>query len=60
MWYHNISDPEKENRESKSTIPTLFGTTLDKVHLAVLAIVCGLNVSDGFDISQRLKVKDMF
>ncbi|KAF5289881.1 hypothetical protein FQR65_LT02015 [Abscondita terminalis] len=35
-------------------IPTLFGSYFERVQLAVLAIVCGNNVEDGFGIAFRI------
>ncbi|KAJ8925266.1 hypothetical protein NQ315_009094 [Exocentrus adspersus] len=32
-------------------IPTLFGTAQEKIQLAVLTIICGNNVDDGFNIA---------
>lgn len=39
---------------NKVKIPTLFGSYYERVQLAVLAIVCGNNVEDGFGIAFRI------
>ncbi|XP_018333319.1 zinc finger FYVE domain-containing protein 26 homolog isoform X2 [Agrilus planipennis] len=44
----------KETVESKGYIPTLFGSYYEKVQLAVLCIICGSNVEDGFGIAFRI------
>uniref|UniRef100_A0A1Y1MZQ5 FYVE-type domain-containing protein n=1 Tax=Photinus pyralis TaxID=7054 RepID=A0A1Y1MZQ5_PHOPY len=38
----------------KTKIPTLFGSYYERVQLAVLAIVCGTNIEDGFGIAYRI------
>ncbi|CAH1163868.1 unnamed protein product [Phaedon cochleariae] len=40
--------------DEKSKIPTLFGPTQEKVQLAVLVIVCGKQVEEGFGIALRI------
>ncbi|KAJ8973552.1 hypothetical protein NQ317_018397 [Molorchus minor] len=50
--------PAKEPRvniaEMKINIPTLFGPTQEKLHLAVLTILCGKDVEDGFEFASRI------
>ncbi|KAG8225133.1 hypothetical protein J437_LFUL006157 [Ladona fulva] len=43
---------EKSNK--LKSLPTLFGSTLERVHLAVLAIICGKDVEEGFGIAFRI------
>lgn len=43
----------EETSKRGNKIPTLFGTTNEKIVLAVLAIISGRNVDDGFDIALR-------
>ncbi|CAH0552131.1 unnamed protein product [Brassicogethes aeneus] len=45
---------QEDDLKKKVKLPTLFGTTSEKVCLAVLAIVSGKNVEDGFDIALRI------
>ncbi|CAG9863410.1 unnamed protein product [Phyllotreta striolata] len=47
-------DSSKKPADNKPAIPTLFGSTLEKIRLAVLAIVCGPDVDDGFPIAVRI------
>ncbi|KAJ8964678.1 hypothetical protein NQ314_004710 [Rhamnusium bicolor] len=49
-----VEDSPSQSNETKLNIPTLFGSMLEKLHLAVLAIVCGKNIEDGFDIALRI------
>ncbi|XP_058449444.1 zinc finger FYVE domain-containing protein 26 homolog [Malaya genurostris] len=37
-----------------SKIPTLFGTTHEKLQLAVLILICGQNIEEGFGLSYRV------
>lgn len=37
-----------------SPLPTLFGTTKDKIHLTILVLVCGLNITDGYGLAYRI------
>jgi zinc finger FYVE domain-containing protein 26 len=39
---------------STSAVPTLFGSNIERVQLAVLAILCGKNVKEGFGLALRL------
>lgn len=41
-------------KSAEVKIPTLFGTLNERMQLAVLAIVCGNNVEDGFGIGYRI------
>ncbi|XP_023016666.2 zinc finger FYVE-type containing 26 spastizin isoform X1 [Leptinotarsa decemlineata] len=61
-----LKDMKKTTEESSETteiekpkIPTLFGSMQEKLELAVLAIVCGKDVSDGFNIALRI-IQDYF
>lgn len=38
---------------SSSSVPTLFGSNMERVQLAVLAILCGRNVEEGFGLAFR-------
>lgn len=46
-----ILDSPSQTDEKNVKIPTLFGSTQEKMHLAVLAIICGKNIEDGFSIA---------
>lgn len=35
------------------SVPTLFGSNMERVQLAVLAILCGKNVEEGFGLAFR-------
>lgn len=35
-------------------LPTLFGNQQEKIHLAVLAILCGRDIGEGFGIAFRI------
>lgn len=48
-----IAESVVELAEGQVQLPTLFGTYQERVQLAVLAIVCGKNVEDGFGIAFR-------
>ncbi|XP_058811668.1 zinc finger FYVE domain-containing protein 26 homolog [Topomyia yanbarensis] len=37
-----------------SKIPTLFGTTHERLQLAVLILICGQNIEEGFGLSYRV------
>lgn len=39
---------------NSSELPTLFGNQQQKTHLAVLAILCGRNIEEGFGIAFRI------
>ncbi|XP_072390542.1 zinc finger FYVE domain-containing protein 26 homolog isoform X1 [Diabrotica undecimpunctata] len=53
-----MEKPMEDNLSSatdeKPKIPTLFGSAQDKIYLAVLAIVIGKEVQDGFNIALRI------
>lgn len=36
------------------SVPTLFGANIERMQLAVLAILCGKNVEEGFGLAFRL------
>lgn len=42
------------NADQKLPIPTLFGTTLDKINLAVMSIISGETVEDGFNLATKI------
>lgn len=47
--------PKKDYNDSTiSEIPTLFGNQQQKINLAVLAILCGRNIEEGFGIAFRI------
>ena len=47
--------PKKDfNSSSNLEIPTLFGDQQQKINLAVLAILCGQNIEEGFGIAFRI------
>ncbi|KAK4885167.1 hypothetical protein RN001_001438 [Aquatica leii] len=46
-----INEDASSEEINKIKIPTLFGSYYERVQLAVLAIVCGNNVDDGFTIA---------
>lgn len=47
--------PKKDsNNSSNLEIPTLFGDQQQKIDLAVLAILCGRNIEEGFGIAFRI------
>nr|XP_008195345.1 PREDICTED: zinc finger FYVE domain-containing protein 26 homolog isoform X2 [Tribolium castaneum] len=45
------TDPKAEQQVA---IPTLFGTTLEKINLAVMAIISGETVEDGFNLATKI------
>ncbi|KAF5271758.1 hypothetical protein FQA39_LY08081 [Lamprigera yunnana] len=49
-----IDEEASTKHINRIKIPTLFGTYYERVQLAVLAIVCGNNVEDGFGIAYRI------
>jgi zinc finger FYVE domain-containing protein 26 len=42
-----------DTRVSSSSVPTLFGSNMERVQLAVLVILCGKNVEEGFGLAFR-------
>lgn len=50
---NHLSNMENENPKTHE-LPTLFGTQLQKTQLAVLAILCGRDVEEGFGIAFRI------
>ncbi|XP_076283793.1 zinc finger FYVE-type containing 26 spastizin [Lasioglossum baleicum] len=47
--------PGKDSDNDKATeVPTLFGNQQQKIDLAVLAILCGCNIEEGFGIAFRI------
>ena len=42
------------SKQYMSGVPTLFGNTLDCMQIAVLVILCGKSIAEGFHISKRL------
>lgn len=52
-YLSKLSFMECEGLQPRS-IPTLFGNQLDRTHLAVLAILCGRDVEEGFGIAFRI------
>jgi len=46
-------DIDKDNTQTFQ-LPTLFGNQQQKVHLAVLAILCGRDIEEGFGIAFRI------
>lgn len=44
---------EEQPTIRKQKIPTLFDSQLDKTKLAVLSVVCGKNIDEGFGIAFR-------
>ncbi|OAD56884.1 Zinc finger FYVE domain-containing protein 26 like protein [Eufriesea mexicana] len=47
--------PEKDyNDSSNLEVPTLFGNQQQKIDIAVLAILCGRNIEEGFGIAFRI------
>lgn len=46
-------DIDKDNSQTPQ-LPTLFGNQQQKVHLAVLAILCGRDIEEGFGIAFRI------
>ncbi|XP_076659551.1 zinc finger FYVE-type containing 26 spastizin [Halictus rubicundus] len=47
--------PGKDSDNDKTTeLPTLFGNQQQKIDLAVLAILCGRNIEEGFGIAFRI------
>lgn len=39
---------------STAQIPTLFGSTQEKIQLAILTLICGKNIEEGFGLSFRI------
>jgi zinc finger FYVE domain-containing protein 26 len=39
---------------SSCSVPTLFGSDIERMQLAVLAVLCGKTVDDGFGLAFRL------
>lgn len=37
-----------------SKLPTLFGSVQDKIQLAVLTLICGTNIEEGFGLAYRI------
>lgn len=52
-YLNDLSSMENENLNDQE-LPTLFGTQLQKTQLAVLAILCGRDVEEGFGIAFRI------
>ena len=50
--HHNNENVPPE--ASSASLPTLFGNQQEKTHLAVLAILCGRDVEEGFGIAFRI------
>ncbi|XP_072751238.1 uncharacterized protein Sptz isoform X2 [Anoplolepis gracilipes] len=48
--FPNINSDESQTFE----LPTLFGNQQQKIHLAVLAILCGRDIEEGFGIAFRI------
>lgn len=47
--------PDTDNDNSQTArVPTLFGNQQEKIHLAVLAILCGRDIGEGFGIAFRI------
>ncbi|XP_020279494.1 uncharacterized protein LOC109852609 isoform X2 [Pseudomyrmex gracilis] len=47
--------PNIDNDNSQTArVPTLFGNQQEKIHLAVLAILCGRDIGEGFGIAFRI------
>ncbi|CAH1984730.1 unnamed protein product [Acanthoscelides obtectus] len=50
--------PTEENSSKpadvKLKIPTLFGTVIERIQLAVLVIICGKTVEEGYDLAHRI------
>ncbi|XP_057660811.1 zinc finger FYVE domain-containing protein 26 homolog [Diorhabda carinulata] len=44
----------KDNEEKPKIPPTLFGSTQDIINLAVLVIVCGQEIKEGFALASKL------
>lgn len=47
-------DIESDGANCSSELPTLFGNQQQKTHLAVLAILCGRDIEEGFGIAFRI------
>ncbi|XP_046750483.1 uncharacterized protein LOC124413769 [Diprion similis] len=52
-FLNHLLSMENENLNIQE-LPTLFGTQLQKTQLAVLAILCGRDVEEGFGIAYRI------
>lgn len=37
-----------------TSLPTLFGSTKDKIQLAILVLICGSNITEGFGLAFRI------
>lgn len=52
-FMNKLSCMDSETSNAR-TVPTLFGNQQEKTHLAVLAILCGRDVEEGFGIAFRI------
>ncbi|VEN53692.1 unnamed protein product, partial [Callosobruchus maculatus] len=49
-----VTENPLKSADVKQKVPTLFGTTTEKIQLAVLVIICGRTVEEGYDLALRI------